>query len=100
MAAEAYKPLFIPLHSKFFDEFAVGIKSIEWRSFGPRWNLDTCFPGRAVILSRGYGKHYRLTGTIACVSVIDHRDAPLTIRRLLSDVEQIIAITLRDITAL
>jgi hypothetical protein len=58
------KPLFIPLRADFFDAFARGEKTCEYRRRGPRWNASTCFVGRRVVLSRGYGKHRRLTGTI------------------------------------
>lgn len=58
------KALFIPLKGEFFDAFARGEKRTEYRLRGKRWNLDTCALGRAVILSRGYGKSKRLTGRI------------------------------------
>jgi hypothetical protein len=58
------KPLFIPLKAKFFDAFARGEKTVEYRLRGPRWNAETCAIGRAVVLSRGYGKKHRLTGKI------------------------------------
>ncbi len=58
------KPLFIPLKAEYFDAFERGEKSIEYRRFGQRWNYETCVVGRPVILSRGYGRHRRLTGTI------------------------------------
>ncbi len=57
-------PLFIPLRSEFFDAFKRGEKRVEYRKRGPRWNAETCFIGRPVVLSRGYGKRERLLGTI------------------------------------
>lgn len=57
-------PLFIPLKAKFFDAFKAGTKTREYRLRGPRWNADTCWIGRPVILSRGYGKKDRLKGVI------------------------------------
>ncbi len=60
----AGRPLFIPLKGEFFDAFASGTKTEELRRFGPRWNERTCEVGRAVTLSRGYGKAQRLTGRI------------------------------------
>lgn len=59
------KPLFIPLKSEFFDAFAAGTKDTEYRVYGPRWNETTCAQGRPVVLSKGYGKHHRLTGRVA-----------------------------------
>jgi hypothetical protein len=58
------KPLFVPLKSEYFDAFMAGIKTSEWRLYGPRWNERTCVPGREVILSKGYGKAHRLTGIV------------------------------------
>lgn len=59
-------PLFIPLAARWFDEFEQGRKTCELRRYGPRWNERTCPEGRAVILSRGYGKARRLRGVISC----------------------------------
>ena len=58
------KPLFIPLISKYYEDFDSGIKTSELRLYGPRWNEKTCPPGRAVVLSKGYGKKNRLTGVV------------------------------------
>lgn len=58
------KPLFIPLKGEFYDQFAKGEKSIEYRPYGPRWNERTCPVGREVVLSRGYGKAHRLQGAV------------------------------------
>lgn len=58
------KPLFIPLRAEFFDAFAAGTKTTEYRRRGPRWNAETCRIGRRVVLSRGYGKAARLLGTV------------------------------------
>lgn len=58
------RPLFIPLRGEYFDAFAAGIKREELRRYGPRWNERTCRVGRRVVLSRGYGRHYRLIGEI------------------------------------
>ena len=59
------KPLFIPLKTKWFDAFVSGQKADELRAYGPRWNERTCRVGRAVTLSRGYGKQQRLGGHVA-----------------------------------
>jgi hypothetical protein len=58
-------PLFIPLKREYFEAFARGEKSVEYRRRGPRWNAETCPIGRPVILSLGYGKARRLTGNIS-----------------------------------
>jgi hypothetical protein len=58
-------PLFIPLMARFYDAFANGRKTTEYRLYGPRWNRVTCFPGRRVRLSYGYGlSRPRLTGAV------------------------------------
>lgn len=58
------KPLFIPLTTKYFEAFKGGSKTDELRLYGKRWNKKTCFVGREVVLSKGYGKHERLKGKI------------------------------------
>jgi len=58
------KPLFIPLKTQYYEAFADGSKLSEIRLHGPRWNADTCTPGRRVTLSKGYGKKDRLSGSI------------------------------------
>lgn len=57
-------PLFIPLKTAYFQAFASGQKTIEYRPYGPRWNERTCTVGRKVTLSHGYGSANRLSGTI------------------------------------
>lgn len=63
------KPLFIPLKGEHFDGFANGTKDTEYRLWGPRWNENTCMPGRPVVLSRGYGKAHRLHGHVESFSL-------------------------------
>lgn len=58
------KALFIPLKREWFEAFKNGRKFREMRVYGPRWNEKTCFVGRRVVLSLGYGKQNRLTGTV------------------------------------
>ncbi len=58
------KPLFIPLKSKYYEAFVDGTKDTEFRKYGPRWNERTCKLGRRVIISKGYGRQNRRTGTI------------------------------------
>lgn len=64
MKPRSITPLFIPLKAKFFDQFKAGTKDTEYRLRGPRWNAETCWIGRTVILSKGYGKAERLTGRV------------------------------------
>lgn len=59
------KPLFIPLKKEWYVLFDTGLKNIEYRQYGKRWNLATCYTGRKVVLSCGYGKHHRRNGVIA-----------------------------------
>lgn len=46
--------MFVPLRGVWFDAIACGEKTDEWRRVGPRFNFETCRPGREIILSRGY----------------------------------------------
>lgn len=70
------KPLFIPLMGWLFDAFVNGEKDTEFRRLGPRWNAKTCRVGRPVILSRGYGKAYRLSGHIVGFSEVGPEACP------------------------
>lgn len=65
MSEAQERPLFIPLRREFFEAFAEGSKSIEYRRLGPRWNAQTCRKGRRVVLSLGYGPAHRLQGRVA-----------------------------------
>lgn len=64
MTAAEQKPLFIPLKTKWFEQFRSGEKRSELRLYGPRWSERTCPVGRRVVLSKGYGKYERMSGTI------------------------------------
>lgn len=65
--------LFVPLKAEYFHDFATGLKTTEYRLYGPRWNERTCRPGRPVVLSLGYGKRNRLMGRVASF-IADYRD--------------------------
>lgn len=65
------KPLFIPLYREYFNAFADGSKKTEYRKYGPRWNEKTCFIGRPVLISLGYGKQKRLIGKIIAFRKVD-----------------------------
>lgn len=69
------KPLFIPLKTEYFNAFKNGSKTYELR-FGSRWGEKHCPVGRQVTLSRGYGKHERLNGTITSYQLVQVRDLP------------------------
>ncbi len=58
------KPLFIPLKTEYYEKFQDGSKTDELRLYGKRWNENTCQIGRYVVLSLGYGKQNRMSGTI------------------------------------
>jgi len=66
------KPLFIPLKTEYFNAFKSGEKFIEYRAYGPRWNEKTCPAGRRVVLSKGYGKHERITGVILAAYILNY----------------------------
>jgi hypothetical protein len=86
-------PLFIPLTGHWFDVFASGAKTVEYRPYGARWNERTCALGRSVTLSRGYGKMSRLSGTVAGFRVVD-ADADPAIRSVYPEGERFAAITI------
>lgn len=91
------KPLFVPLTTKWFRQFESGEKYVEYRAFGPRWNLDTCFGGREVTLSHGYSGA-RLSSKIVSVDVLHAAAAPEVARQIFPNAEKIIAIHLGEIT--
>lgn len=62
--AQSLCPLFIPLYTRFYEQFVAGTKKIEYRTYGPGWNERTCLVGRRVTLSKGYGKYARLSAVI------------------------------------
>jgi len=65
------KPLFIPLKAKYFEQFESGEKTIEYRAYGGRWNQVTCYEGRPVTLSYGYGRARRLSGVVVDTFICD-----------------------------
>lgn len=76
------KPVFLPLAGAHYDDFESGSKDHEFRLYGPRWNENTCRVGRQVTLSRGYGKHKRMTGVITSFERIPFNQAPEVARRI------------------
>lgn len=69
------KALFIPLTTRYFREFEAGLKRVEYRRYGPRWNERTCAPGRAVTLSHGYSGS-RISARITSFCVLEACDSP------------------------
>ena len=57
-------PLFIPLKREYYAAFNSGLKTEEFRPYGLRWNERTCWIGRSVILSLGYGRQARRVGEV------------------------------------
>lgn len=66
--------LFIPLKRKYYERFINGQKNHELRLDGPRWNKKTCFSGREVTLSLGYGKYDRVKGVIRDTWTVENCD--------------------------
>lgn len=64
MSPQQAPALFVPLKAEYYRDFEAGLKTTEYRLYGPRWNERTCWPGRPVVLSLGYGKRERLQGTV------------------------------------
>lgn len=62
--ANEQTPLFIPLKTEYYNAFCNGTKKVEYRKYGPGWNERTCQVGRRVVISKGYGRQHRRTGTI------------------------------------
>jgi len=61
------KPLFLSLKTEYYEAFANGTKTHEMRRYGrgrSQYNEDNCPIGRAVTLSKGYGKKHRMQGEV------------------------------------
>jgi len=58
------KPLFLPLNTFWFNEFAYGRKKWEIRGIGNQYNKKTVRIGREVTLRRGYNTNDELGGII------------------------------------
>ena len=70
------KPLFIPLKTEYYQAFVLGEKDTEYRKYGPGWNERTCWVGRPVVISKGYGKQNRTCGVIRSFAIIDGSSIP------------------------
>lgn len=49
-AMKTDRPLFIPLMKEYYREFERGEKRTEYRIYGKRWNENTVYPNRSVVL--------------------------------------------------
>lgn len=65
------KALFLPLATEHYIAFENRTKRYEMRLHGKRWNKTTCYTGRNVVLSCGYGKHRRMRGTIKGITITE-----------------------------
>ena len=70
------KPLFIPLKTEYYRAFENGTKPAEYRPYGKRWNEQSCYLGRPVVLARGYSTPDRLNGRIIGFSRTKPCDLP------------------------
>jgi hypothetical protein len=78
------KPLFIPLCSKWFRQFESGVKTKEYRVYGPHWNERTCAVGREAVLAHGYG-HPRLNRRIVGFTILPFDKGPKEAREIYPD---------------
>ena len=93
-------PLFVPLISKYYEAFKDGSKTVEYRLHGKRWHCGTCYKGRPVTLSKGYGKKNRLNGVIDTVDILPHYFLTPENQEVIKDIygegdHQIICITIK-----
>jgi hypothetical protein len=75
------RPLHLVLKARFFDEFASGRKTIEWRRHGRRYNQTTIPDGRAITLRRGYTATC-LAGHVVEAHIVASEDAPPEVRAI------------------
>lgn len=87
------KPLFIPLKTAYFEAFADGTKTVEYRAYGPRWNERICVPGRPATISHGYSGN-RITATISQFETLILQQAPAPAQQLFPHAHLIAAIHL------
>jgi hypothetical protein len=62
--------LFVPLSTKWFNEYKRGRKKAELRTLGHQYNVNNVVKGRRVELRRGYSTKESLWGTITSVWTI------------------------------
>ena len=71
----AMSALFLPLRKIYFEAFANGEKTEEYRLYGPRWNERVCAIARPVTLSCGYSGQ-RLYGAVSGFRTLPVRQVP------------------------
>lgn len=87
------KPLFIPLRAEWYRAFEAGIKDMEFRVYGPRWNENTCWVGRRATLAYGYG-HPRMSRVITGFTKLTRAQAPTVAKSIFPDAQFFAAIEL------
>ena len=79
------KPAFLPLDTEFYMQFKSGLKTDEFRLFGGIFTEKNFYPGRRIILSKGYGNYDRTAGVIEVFSIKDlHELSPKDQKDVLS----------------
>ena len=68
------KALFIPLKREYYEAFADGSKTTEYRRHERGWNEKNCRIGRKVVLSLGYGKQSRMNGIVRSFQIVSGKD--------------------------
>jgi hypothetical protein len=61
------RPLFVPLATVQYRKFESGEKTVEVRNDSPRWAAKHVFPGRPVLLRRGYSTRDEIAGFVGRV---------------------------------
>lgn len=88
------KPLFIPLKTRWFRDFAEGRKTVEYRAYGPRWHEATCTVGREVVISHGYSGD-RIHGVVVGFRRLALHDATPIAQEYFAGSQYIAAISIR-----
>lgn len=84
------KPLFVPLKRIYFEQIELGIKHVEYRPDGPRWNADTCTPGREIIFSLGYsGRRIKARITRFASVPLNECEAQHIVRAIYGDIPRV-----------
>lgn len=83
--------LFVFLRRKWFEAFADGSKTVEWRRYGRCWNEGTIQIGRPAWICLGYTKT-RIERTIVGFSIVPLAQGPQAAREIYPDAEFLIAI--------
>lgn len=84
---------FLFLKREYFDLFANGEKSIEWRAWKHQFTDKTYHAGRAIELRAGYSKDApRLYGVIIKTDRVPRAEAPDVARSIYPDAQEFCAI--------